>query len=160
MALFASVSFGTAPMLRSQTDDSRHDSLTVILFPISKVKRHSNLQISAYLRALAATAKMGPKRLVLTGLADNRGSSDMNLCMAKQRAESVQHELIKLGAPTDSIEIATSIKPAVVLPAVTDDSVEGRQRNRRVELSFTLMVFASAGSHRQQAALIACTPCL
>lgn len=59
----------------------------------------------------------------------------MNLCMAKQRAESVQHELIKLGAPTDSIEIATSIKPAVVLPAVTDDSVEGRQRNRRVELS-------------------------
>ena len=41
----------------------------------------------------------------------------MNLRLAKKRAESVKQELITLGALTDRIEIATKIKPAVVLPA-------------------------------------------
>ena len=41
----------------------------------------------------------------------------MNLRLANKRAESVKQELITLGAPTDRIEIAIKIKPAVVLPA-------------------------------------------
>jgi len=41
----------------------------------------------------------------------------MNLRLANKRAESVKQKLITLGAPTARIEIATKIKPAVVLPA-------------------------------------------
>ncbi len=41
----------------------------------------------------------------------------MNLRSANKRAELVKQKLITLAAPTDRIEIATKIKPAVVLPA-------------------------------------------
>ncbi len=136
MAPFASVSFGTAPTPRPQAVDSRLKIPAVILFPISRVKRHPNSEISVFLKMLAGSLKTDTKRVLLTGFADSRGSSDTNLRLAKQRAESVKHELIKLGVPTDRIEIATNIKPADVLTSVVDDSIEGRQRNRRVEVSF------------------------
>ena len=139
MAPFASVSFGTVATPRTLANDSRLNSPTVILFPISKVKRHPNPQISAYLRTLAAALNTDKKRVMLTGFADARGSSDMNLRLAEQRAESVKQELIKLGAPADRIEISTKIKPTEVPPDLAndgaDDSIEGRQRNRRVEVS-------------------------
>ncbi len=136
MAPFASVSFGIAPMPRPHADDSRLQIPTDILFPISKVKRHPNLETSAFLERLAGSLKTGTKRVVLTGFADSRGSSDTNLRLAKQRAESVKQELIKLGVATDRIEIATNSNPAHVPTSIVDDSIEGRQRNRRVEVSF------------------------
>ncbi len=139
IAPFASVSFATAAMPSPQANDSWLNGPTVILFPIRKAKRHPNLQISAYLRTLAAALKTDKKRVTLTGFADTRGSSDMNLRLAKQRAESVKQELTKLGAPVDQIEISTKIKPAEVQPGPhndgADNSIGGRQRNRRVEVS-------------------------
>lgn len=67
--------------------------------------------------------------ILLFGFADNTGSKQANLALSQERADAVAREFISLG-----------IKPASVvgfgsdLPVGSDDSPEGRQRNRRVEV--------------------------
>ncbi|MBC7566528.1 MAG: OmpA family protein [Pedobacter sp.] len=71
--------------------------------------------------------------LKLAGHTDNSGSMALNLRLSKDRAESVKAYLVSQGANASRIE-ATGYGPNQ--PIVSNKTVDGRQKNRRVE--FTL----------------------
>jgi phosphate transport system substrate-binding protein len=69
------------------------------------------------------------RRIILLGFTDSVGSAESNLRLSRDRAHAVERELVGEG-----------IKPAVVegfgkeLPVAGNDTEEGRQKNRRVEV--------------------------
>jgi OOP family OmpA-OmpF porin len=71
--------------------------------------------------------------LKLAGHTDNTGSSDFNMRLSKDRAESIKNYLVSQGANPSRIE-ATGY--GETQPIATNKTAAGRQKNRRVE--FTL----------------------
>ncbi|WP_448697669.1 OmpA family protein [Mucilaginibacter sp. AW1-3] len=71
--------------------------------------------------------------LKLAGHTDNTGSSDLNMRLSKDRAESIKNYLVSKGANPSRIE-ATGY--GETQPIATNKTAAGRQKNRRVE--FTL----------------------
>lgn len=71
--------------------------------------------------------------LKLAGHTDNTGSDQLNMRLSKDRAESVKAYLVSQGANASRIE---AIGFGEGQPIATNDTLEGRQQNRRVE--FTL----------------------
>ncbi len=70
-----------------------------------------------------------PRSLVLIGHADSSGSHAMNCELSQRRAAVVERELTKLGL------FATDVKGFCDdVPVASNDTDEGRQKNRRVEL--------------------------
>jgi OOP family OmpA-OmpF porin len=70
-------------------------------------------------------------RVRVNGHTDSTGGRAENLELSQNRAESVMNYLIELGVAADRLE-AQGFGPDV--PAATNDTAEGRQLNRRVEL--------------------------
>jgi outer membrane protein OmpA-like peptidoglycan-associated protein len=62
---------------------------------------------------------------------DSTGSYELNQRLSEQRAEEVREYLISQGIPADSI---TSVGMGYSTPIASNDTYEGRQKNRRVEL--------------------------
>ncbi len=78
---------------------------------------------------LLANSTYHGRRVLLFGFSDNYGGSKLNLAISKQRAQAVAEQLQKQG-----------ITPALVtgygkaLPIAPNETVEGRELNRRVEV--------------------------
>ncbi|MET3114103.1 OOP family OmpA-OmpF porin [Pedobacter sp. CG_S7] len=70
--------------------------------------------------------------LKLAGHTDNSGSMQLNLRLSKDRAEAVKAYLVSQGANPSRIE-ATGYGPNQ--PIASNNSADGRQKNRRVEFS-------------------------
>src|SRR5690606_35543304 len=70
--------------------------------------------------------------LKLAGHTDNTGSMALNLRLSKDRAEAVKAYLVSQGANASRIE-ATGYGPNQ--PIASNSTLEGRQKNRRVEFS-------------------------
>ncbi len=76
-----------------------------------------------------ADMRTPPSSVILFGFADARGTADVNLKLSKERAQAVATEFTARG-----------IKPALVtgfgaaLPVASNDSPEGQEKNRRVEI--------------------------
>ena len=70
--------------------------------------------------------------LKLAGHTDNTGSMALNLRLSKDRAEAVKAYLVSKGANASRIE-ATGYGPNQ--PIASNNTAEGRQKNRRVEFS-------------------------
>ena len=70
-------------------------------------------------------------RIEAEGHTDNVGSLELNQKLSQQRADEVRNYLISQGIPESSI---TSIGMDFSIPIAPNDTVEGRQQNRRVEL--------------------------
>ena len=140
MAAFAAVSFADVPVVSSsQTATSSpqpRPKPIPILFPINKVIRHTNPAVDSYLMELARLLKLSSGRAILIGYADPRGVREVNLRLATQRAESIRAELVKLGVRGHNINIFTHGAPDTNAPdtTATDDSVNGRQISRRVDI--------------------------
>lgn len=68
-------------------------------------------------------------RIMLFGFADSTGSRDANIALSLNRAKVVQEEFVQRG-----------LKPTIVkgfgpdLPVASNDTAEGREKNRRVEI--------------------------
>ncbi len=131
MAPFATLSFADVSITSASKKNTFKVKPIPILFPINKVIRHSNPAVSDYLKKVAAFLKAGDRRAMLLGLTDRRGANEVNLRLATQRAESVRDELIMLGVLANRIDISTKSAPD---PTSSDDSINGRQLNRRVEI--------------------------
>jgi outer membrane protein OmpA-like peptidoglycan-associated protein len=69
--------------------------------------------------------------LVLSGHADNTGAEGYNLSLSRKRAANVKAYLISQGIPTERIKIEYygSSKPIS-----TNETIEGRKKNRRVDI--------------------------
>lgn len=70
-------------------------------------------------------------RLEVEGHTDSVGSDDYNMTLSQHRAEAVRDYLVQQGIPDASI-IARGLGKAS--PVASNDTPEGRQQNRRVEL--------------------------
>ena len=70
-------------------------------------------------------------RIAVEGHTDSVGADDMNQTLSEQRAGSVRDYLAQENVPTTSM---TSQGFGKTRPVATNDTAEGRQQNRRVEL--------------------------
>lgn len=103
------------------------------------------LGADATLDRLATALKEQPDRTVLIeGHTDNVGSDQSNQGLSERRAQSVQASLTQRGVNRNQI---TAIGKGENFPIANNDSADGRQTNRRVELIFTdVAARARAGS--------------
>jgi outer membrane protein OmpA-like peptidoglycan-associated protein len=73
-----------------------------------------------------------PDKLIrIEGHTDSTGSSDTNLRLSQQRADAVLTALVNLGVDASRI---TSVGMGEDFPIASNDTVEGRSRNRRVDV--------------------------
>jgi outer membrane protein OmpA-like peptidoglycan-associated protein len=68
--------------------------------------------------------------LEIAGYTDNTGDAALNLALSQKRAEAVREALIKYGADPDML-VAKGYGAAD--PIASNDSADGRERNRRIE---------------------------
>ena len=84
------------------------------------------------LRELANNFRQYPDEEVsVEGHTDNVGSDDYNQHLSEQRAYSVRDYLVEQGVPTERV---SAIGFGKTQPKATNDTPEGRQINRRVEI--------------------------
>lgn len=92
------------------------------LLPIAKEK----------LREVArALLEQGDSTIVVEGHTDSRGSTENNRQLSQRRASEVRGYLVSQGIPTASIQ---AVGHGEDTPIATNDTVEGRANNRRVEI--------------------------
>ena len=70
--------------------------------------------------------------IVVEGDTDSTGSEDYNLALSERRAQAVANYQISLGVDSERISI---IGLGETNPVATNETVEGRQQNRRVEIA-------------------------
>ena len=70
-------------------------------------------------------------KLEAEGHTDNTGSAEFNQKLSEQRADSVREYIISQGIPASSV---TSSGKGFSVPVAPNDTAQGRQKNRRVEL--------------------------
>jgi OOP family OmpA-OmpF porin len=90
-------------------------------------------QFDYALDAVAKVLKMNPSvRIRIEGHTDNVGSAKYNVLLSERRANSVKVYLEKLGIDADRL---STIGYGFSRPIATDSTPEGRDLNRRVELT-------------------------
>ena len=143
---------GTAGALIGRRMDKQADELKADLEGATvervgegiKITFDSGLMFATNQSSLNATTKENLKNLATTllkyedtnvlveGHTDNTGTNEYNLTLSKKRASSVQDYLISLGLDNSRMEIAGYGESQ---PVTTNETVTGRQTNRRVEVA-------------------------
>lgn len=83
------------------------------------------------LRRLAQLIKRIRQHVEIAGHADNSGSAQHNLMLSQARADAVRDFLIREGC---EVAMISSVGYGDTRPVATNDTEEGRSRNRRVEI--------------------------
>jgi len=73
-------------------------------------------------------------KLLIEGHTDSRGSDEYNEALSERRAQAVADALTTRGVPSDAIRTRGRGKS---YPVASNDTPEGRQQNRRVEIVFS-----------------------
>lgn len=107
------------------------DDRILIRFPYNSTEKVYDPTVEAYVEQLAETLKNNQETIQLTGHTDNTGSPDYNMGLGLRRAGAIRDLLIAKGIASNRITIATK---GLTLPVDTNETEEGRQNNRRVEL--------------------------
>ncbi len=97
----------------------------------------SDIRPGAYatLDRLASALKDQPARsVIIEGHTDNVGNASSNFLLSERRAQSVQSALLQRGVNTVQVSAVGMGESA---PIAGNDSLSGRQQNRRVELIFS-----------------------
>lgn len=81
--------------------------------------------------AAEAINKMGKEVVIVYGHTDNKGTDEYNKGLSRKRAKTVADYLIQCGVPASKI---TTEAMSFSQPAATNETVEGRALNRRVEI--------------------------
>ncbi len=71
-------------------------------------------------------------RLQIAGHTDNVGNDQANLVLSKKRAESVRNFMVSQGIDADRLVV---LYFGETMPIADNDTPEGRQKNRRVEMT-------------------------
>ncbi len=107
------------------------DNKSLIYFPYNSTKKIDNTNINNYLSNVAKTLKGNDKTVTLTGHTDNIGNPPYNKALGMQRALAMKSLLVNLGIDAKRISVNSE---GQTQPIETNDTEEGRQKNRRVEL--------------------------
>ena len=97
----------------------------------------ATLKSSAYAtldRLATALRDKSGRKVLIEGHTDNVGSDESNQGLSERRAQSVQSALMQRDVARSQI---TAMGKGENFPIASNDSVDGRQSNRRVELIFT-----------------------
>ena len=70
-------------------------------------------------------------KLEITGHTDNQGDDTANMLLSKKRAEAVKNYMITQGIDATRLY---ALYFGETMPIATNDTSEGRQKNRRVEM--------------------------
>jgi len=73
-------------------------------------------------------------KIIIEGHTDSRGSDEYNEQLSERRAHSVANALVSRGVSNDSF---TTVGRGKDFPVASNDTPEGRQQNRRVEIIFS-----------------------
>jgi len=107
------------------------DNKTLIYFPYNSTKKLENENINNYLKSIADNLKSNKKTVSLTGHTDNKGRPGYNMKLGLNRAKAMRRILENLGVERNRISVGTEGENN---PITSNDTEEGRQKNRRVEL--------------------------
>jgi OOP family OmpA-OmpF porin len=91
-----------------------------------KAAFHPRLKFAAEI--IVKNPQMGT--VTIAGHTDNKGTDAYNMDLGRRRAEAVKELLVKFGAPADRLTVESYGKSR---PIATNDTEEGRAKNRRVE---------------------------
>ena len=124
-----SLTFGPKALKEALDKDGRV-ILYEILFNYDKaiLKQESDKQLQYVLTLLLENPGL---TLEIQGHTDNQGEDDYNLALSQQRAETVRRYLALFGIPAEQL---TAKGYGESQPVDTNDTEEGRAKNRRVEL--------------------------
>lgn len=104
----------------------------IIRFPHASDDMLENQALNEYLDELVAHLKTSDARVRLVGHTDSSASAPHNLRLGQKRADAIKALLINKGIPADRIIAQTRGEE---VPIASNDTEEGRQENRRVELT-------------------------
>jgi outer membrane protein OmpA-like peptidoglycan-associated protein len=85
-------------------------------------------------RLATALREKSGRKVLIEGHTDNVGSDESNQGLSERRAQSVQSALMQRDVARSQV---TALGKGENFPIASNDSVDGRQSNRRVELIFT-----------------------
>lgn len=84
------------------------------------------------LKEIESLVKAYPdNKILIVGHSDNTGSKDINFTLSAQRAENIRNWLIQRGIHSSRLQTRAS---GTSEPVASNNTVEGRQKNRRVEI--------------------------
>jgi outer membrane protein OmpA-like peptidoglycan-associated protein len=104
-----------------------------VLFDLDKAELHpgANLvmdRLSDFLK------KHEERRILVEGFTDSTGAEDYNMQLSERRARAVRQALMDRGIVGDRIEVRGYGEQ---FPMATNETIAGRQQNRRVEIVFS-----------------------
>jgi outer membrane protein OmpA-like peptidoglycan-associated protein len=122
-----------ADLQAKQTDRGVVVTLGDVLFDTAQatLKPGADLAINRLATYLSSNSQT---KVLIEGHTDSRGSDDYNIGLSDRRARAVSTALESRGIPADQIQILGRGK---AYPVASNDTPEGRQQNRRVEIVFS-----------------------
>ena len=117
--------------------DTRNENIkeienkTLIYFPYNSTDKIDNANINAYISSVADALKGNNKTVTLTGHTDDIGNPPFNKKLGMLRAINMKKLLVSSGVDPSRIKLATE---GQAKPIASNDTEEGRKKNRRVEL--------------------------
>ena len=123
-----------APVASATGQESLADISKPILFEVGKTKIHPS-SYSTLETAIVEVGKRDNLYILVEGNTDNTGTDVINDRLSKQRAEVVKEYLVKRGVSRDRI---VTIGHGSRMPIASNDTPEGRAKNRRVVMTLNL----------------------
>lgn len=120
-----------APQETVKEDVEILDDRILIRFPNNSTQKVYNKAVDEYLEKLAPQLIESGDQVQLTGHTDNVGGDEFNQDLGERRADAIKSILIGYGV--SETQIITDSK-GKSLPVDTNETEEGRQNNRRVEV--------------------------
>ena len=110
------------------------DKKTLVHFPYNSTKAIKNEAILSYLDEVEKNMKAHPElKIQVVGHTDNKGRPAANKILGLKRAKRIKSWLVKKGVDADRIIVKSEGESQ---PIADNNTEEGRQKNRRVEISY------------------------
>jgi OOP family OmpA-OmpF porin len=104
----------------------------VINFPHASDEMLTNVKLNEYLDDLVDRLKTTSEKISLVGHTDSTASPRRNQALGQKRANAIKNLLIAKGLSADRIRTESK---GETTPIASNDTANGRQQNRRVELT-------------------------
>lgn len=107
------------------------DDIALVYFPSNSTSKLDNAKIESYFDDVAERVIKSGEKVYLTGHTDSTGSEESNMRLGTKRANIIRDYLLSKGVPSSQINVSSK---GEIAPIASNNSAEGRAKNRRVEL--------------------------
>ncbi len=104
---------------------------TIVLYEYGTAQEVYDANLKSYFEELASFLKDTNDKIIITGHTDSTSGSEFNLKLGLERANEFKSHLVNLGVDPVRIEV---ISKGESEPRSSNDTPEGQQQNRRVEI--------------------------